>query len=44
MDLVTVFINIFWEVATAFIPLLVPIIVLMLIMKWAQAFLFDRSL
>lgn len=44
MDLVNVFIDIFWETATAFIPLIVPIVVLMLLMKWLQAFLFDRSL
>lgn len=44
MNVVDVFINIFWEVATAFIPLIVPIIVLMLIMRWVHAFLFDRSL
>lgn len=44
MDLVEVFIDIFWETATAFIPLIVPIVCLMLIFKWVHAFLFDRSL
>lgn len=44
MDLVEVFKEIFWDTATAFVPLIVPIVCLMLVFKVIQALLFDRSL
>lgn len=44
MNLVDVFIDIFWDTATAFIPLIVPCVVIILIMKFAHAFLFDKGL
>ena len=42
MDLVQVFIDIFWNTATAFVPLMVPVICLILLFRWIQGFLFDR--
>lgn len=44
MDLVEVFIQIFWETATAFVPLIVPLIGLILVFKLISAILYDRRI
>lgn len=44
MDLVEVFIDIFWETAEAFIPLLVPIVALILVFKIVSGLLYDRRI
>lgn len=42
MDLVEVFIDIFWLTAEGFIPLLVPIVTLILVFKMVSSLLLDR--
>lgn len=44
MDLVSVFIDIFWATATALVPLIVPIIGLMLVFKLISGLLLDRRI
>lgn len=44
MDLVIVFIEIFWATATALVPLIVPLVGLILVFKILTAILYDRRI
>lgn len=44
MNLVNVFIEIFWSTATALVPLIVPLIGLILVFKLITAILYDRRI